>query len=269
MAQASKVSWNSEIWVLLLLLLLGILVWVILADWLLGTAPGTILRNSGSKSLLKEFNLLIKFLEELIIFFSPKLSPRIWGPALWWLQIQMVPYHLLSFSSSFKKVLSHFLGWSLYSYSSLYHSQAEFLSDPSFWSGLSLHSPLKHHHILTRMQDPFLPWVHETQGFLLGECLLRLNPTLTDFLFSFAIGSEGPGQSKQCSALCWQSWRWSTGLLTCSEPPSIHSWPRLKNRDILGVIHLKSKRSVMICYSLHPEKHTSDIFSQSTNYHNS
>lgn len=62
---------------IIIIIILGILVWAVLADLSLGTAPGTILRNSESKSLFKEFNLPIKFLEELIILFSPKLSPRI------------------------------------------------------------------------------------------------------------------------------------------------------------------------------------------------
>ena len=154
-----------------------------------------------------------------------------------------------------------------------YQPQAELLTDPSSWSGLSLYSPLNYHLILTwhrawKMQVPFIPYSSSNVVFPLGQVPAEIE-TQRNILFSFATGNEGPRQSKQRTVPCWQSWRWSTGLLTCSEPPSIRSWPRLKNRNSLRVIHLKSKRSVMICCSLHPEKHTSDILSLSTNYHNS
>lgn len=152
--------------------------------------------------------------------------------------------------------------------------QAELLADPSSWSGLSLYSPLNYHQILTwhcapKMQVPFIPCSSSNLVFALGQVPAEMETQPNRSLLSFATGNEGPGQSKRCTVPCWQSWRWSARLLTCSEPPSIHSWPRLKNRNSLRVIHLKSKRSVMICYSLHPEKHTSDILSLSTNYHNS
>lgn len=192
----AKVSWNFEMWVLLV----GPLVWVTLADWLLGATAGTILRTLSSQSPFTKLNLIFKFLGEFIIFFFLKLSPRIWRPAFC-LQMQMVVYYL-PFSASLKKVSKGFLEWSLYSTSTVTSISLRQSSSLILPPGVASHftalwtiirsSPGTVHQ---RCRYLLFHEVHQTYCFLLGKCLLKLKSNLTD-LYSYLQWKWG-ARSKQ------------------------------------------------------------------------
>jgi len=98
----------------------------------------------------------------------------------------------------------------------LYQPEAELLTDSYSWSILSVYSPLNCHQILTwhyapKMQVPFILCSSSNLVFPLVQVPTEIETQTDISLFSFAAGSEGPGQSKQCTVPCWQSWKWSAG----------------------------------------------------------
>lgn len=141
------------------------------------------------------------------------------------LNADVIIYYLLPFSAAFKKLLKEgFSEWSLCSSRTLacvsLRQSSSLILPPgvashitAFWSIIES-SPGT---VRCRCRYLLFHTVHQTQ-LPLGPVPAETETQPNRPLFWPGTGKEGPGQSRRCTVPCWQSWRRSAGLPTCSDP---------------------------------------------------